>query len=711
MGLELFPKDRIVGVFRGFQEGGYEFKADLVLPYQADFQNRPMHGQFLLIQLETPDEAIMGRIASLSSEGRMAYGNGEEFSIRAVQESRDVPDDLRQQYLRYRVSVRILGVLRKTEDDKVKFAPSHRRLPHVGSPVAFPSDQVLREIVGHNIQGAKIGHFALGEFVYCGDSDDTELDGWALKCEPEVEIRFSIDKLVARRSFIFARAGYGKSNLNKLLFSALYQNTPLVQKRDKQVPVGTVIFDPDGEYFWPDDKGRPGLSDVPHLEDKLVVFTDRRAPSRFYQSFVAGGIRLDIRRLRPADIIAIALPPEKQDQQNVSKLKALDDNRWAELVDLIYLNGNDTTIEDMCRTLRLEIGRQDAEAIAARSNMSVIVRLFHDPSSQFMDKLLYCLSKGKLCVVDVSQMRGTQSLILSGLVLRRIFDKNQDEFTKQHPQTIPTIAVIEEAQSVLNDKASAAAPYVEWVKEGRKYDLGAVLVTQQPGSIPVEILSQGDNWFVFHLLSSADLASAKHANAHFSQDILNSLLNEPIKGQGVFWSSEGGTAYPVPLRVLSFNMIYKMTDPEFNRNPHDTFASQVEQRFASIVRRTSDPKESGNASNGGALGNLNQPNSSANTESIVKTTREDPLRSLEEKARERIENDEFIMNAINSEQGVAWGRIKAAIKEVVPDEMDDPGKIAYNLVPYVLASLLGEKNSKWETYRHETRNTTYVRAK
>ena len=62
---------------------------------------------------------------------------------------------------------------------------------------------------------------------------------------------------------------------------------------------------------------------------------------------------------------------------------------------------------------------------------------------------------------------------------------------------------------MLNEHASASEPYVAWVKEGRKYDLGALLITQQPGSIPVEILSQGDNWFIFHLLSAADLMSLK----------------------------------------------------------------------------------------------------------------------------------------------------------------------------------------------------------
>ena len=31
--LHLFPRDEVVGVFRGFQQGGLEFHADLVLPY------------------------------------------------------------------------------------------------------------------------------------------------------------------------------------------------------------------------------------------------------------------------------------------------------------------------------------------------------------------------------------------------------------------------------------------------------------------------------------------------------------------------------------------------------------------------------------------------------------------------------------------------------------------------------------------------------
>jgi len=113
--------------------------------------------------------------------------------------------------------------------------------------VAFPSGDVLREIVGHNICGAAIGHFALGEYIYCEGSKASSLEAGMQIRSPEVVVRFPVASLVSRRSFIFARAGFGKSNLNKLLFSTLYAETPTVTKRgDYQVPVGTVIFDPDG---------------------------------------------------------------------------------------------------------------------------------------------------------------------------------------------------------------------------------------------------------------------------------------------------------------------------------------------------------------------------------------------------------------------------------------------------------------------------------
>lgn len=700
--IQLFPKDQVVGIFRGFQQGGMEFHADLVLPYRNEFQNIPMHGQFLLVQLETSDEAVLGRIASFSSEGKLSFGSGEEFNIRAVREDRPIPEDLREQYLKYRVNIRVLGVLRRNGKG-LTFVPSHRRLPHVGSKVALPNEDVLREIAGHNIDGAPIGHLAFGEYIYAAGDKSFQSQEWMQVVAPEVLVRFPIESLVSRRSFIFARAGFGKSNLNKLLFSKLYETTPFVTKRaGKQVPVGTVIFDPDGEYFWPDDKGRPGLCDVPALEDKLVVFTDRKNPSPFYQSFVAGGIKLDIRRLRPGDVISIALGPERQEQQNVRKLRGLPQDRWESLVNLIDTNGNTAPLEDLCRLLDLDPQRQEAEALAARANMTSIVRMLHDKGSQLMDMLVHALSEGKLCVIDVSQMRGGQSLVLSGLILRRIFDRNQQEFTAADPKTIPTIAVVEEAQSVLNENAPAAEPYVAWVKEGRKYDLGALLITQQPGSIPVEILSQGDNWFIFHLLSAADLTSLKRANAHFSDDLLSSLLNEPIPGQGVFWSSVGGKPYPISLRALSFEKMFAMRDSDYSHSAGKTFAQSLRKTFSAA---TAHPTAARNAEPGGAGPLFRDAVDGDEPEAV------DVMATIEERAIAALKEARDLRQKLESANGTPWFGVQKFLIDNLPEHLEDRNQFAYNLVPKAMNSVFGQQPACWETFKNPDTGKTWIRVK
>src|SRR6266566_3399925 len=178
------------------------------------------------------------------------------------------------------------------------------------------------------------------------------------------------------------------------------------------------------------------------------------------------------------------------------------------------------------------------------------------------------------------RFRGPQGLALAGVILQRIFEHNQAEFTRKDPRGVPVIAVIEEAQSVLGSTAGQGeGPFVSWVKEGRKYDLGAVIVTQQPGSIPAEILSQGDNWFVFHLLAEGDLRALQKANAHFSDDLLSSLLNEPLPGHGVFWSSASQTPYPIPTRALLFEKAFGPADPLYNRPGVGCYASGLKAQL------------------------------------------------------------------------------------------------------------------------------------
>lgn len=710
--MKLFPKNSEVGVFKGFSEGGLEFHADIILKYHNDFQNIPMHGQFLIVGLEGDDEAVLGRVTAIAAQGKLSGSVGEDYGIRAMTEGRTVPEDLREQYLKYKIDIRVLGVIRITSGELI-FAPSHRRLPHVGSKVAFLSEDLLKEIAGHNIKNddgtdaAEFGYFALGEFIYsAGDKRLTE-EPWMHIKKPMVVPRFKINQLVSRRTFVFARAGFGKSNLVKLLFSSLYTNTPTVKKRgEKLVSVGTLIFDPDGEYFWPDDNDRPGLCDVPHLEDKVVVFTNKQGPSEFYQSFVAGNIKLDIRRLKPSDVISISLPIEKQSQQNIQKVKALNSILWARLVDVIYRSRNSTDLADIRAIILGEAqrdnDRQDVEIIAIRSNMSTIIGLLHDPSSQMKDKLFEALREGKLCVIDISQMRGQAGLILSGLILQQIFEHNQNEFTKKEPHSIPTIAVLEEAQSVLGNAGGSDSPYIAWVKEGRKYNLGAVLITQQPGSISGEILSQGDNWFLFHLLSSGDLQAVRHANAHFSNDILSSLLNEPIPGNAIFWSSSGGTPYPVPVRVLSFEKLYARKDRDYNLKGAKTYAIELNDLFEKELKVTKKD-----------IGDVIIETEKANTAGEIEVEGTGDYLKLALLSVVELVKKDIVFNSELKEKGKPWKGVIVYFQNKLPNTIDasERESIAADNMTYLLNSIFGE--GKWKTEKRDsksnpTQKTTWV---
>ena len=337
--------------------------------------------------------------------------------------------------------------------------------------------------------------------------------------------------------------------------------------------------------------------------------------------------------------------------------------------------------------------------------------MLHDPSSQMMDMLIASLKEGKICVIDVSQMRGTPALVLSGLLLQRVFDHNQEEFTKATPATIPTLAVVEEAQSVLgNVGSSGEGPYISWVKEGRKYDLGAILITQQPGSIAHEILSQGDNWFIFHLLSAGDLFSVKKANAHFSDDLLSTLLNEPIPGHGVFWSSAGGKSYPIPLRILSFENAYSPRDPNYGMPAVKTFAQELKKRFLAAISasRAVTPLSTPTVVPSPKVSDLfTTPEQDEQAEAegrvVAAEAPEDVLSTYSKAAIAKVAQDKTLTDRIRS-NGIPWKGVIDPLEQALPDVLNDRNKIAYDLVRQFMDEVFGA--GKWQTERRASKSSS-----
>jgi len=546
-----------VGIFRGFVESGQELVAELVAPYHGEYH--PMLGSFILVSINE-QEAILGRITKFFPVGAMTSMQGDEYLADMSRMGREIPEDLKETKLRYSVKIKLLGTvsLEKKEDTKkFKYHSSLRRLPHLGAEVFIPSTPLINFTCSVGLEKnnpTSIGHYCPGEDVFNG-----------LKGKPDIEVKFGVDKLQARRTFIFARSGYGKSNLVKLLIAKLYENPQ---------PSGLLIIDPQGEYSFQDEQGY-GLTDVPHLKNKIVVFTDRRYDDP-YTRWIAGRARLNLGDLISVDVINMCLPPGRQDTNYASAMRRLRGQRWADFVNLIYADGFRTE-EGAVRELGV-VGAKPDDIIR---NITPIVGFLHDPESLLISSILYHLSKGRIVIIDISMLTIENGYKLTGLVLNHIFKHNLERFTGERTEqqigVVPVIIVLEEAQNVLSvEDVREGNPFVRWTKKGRKYNLGSIIVTQQPGAIAQELLAQGDNFFSFHLISQYDLKALQRDNAHYSDDILTSILSEPIKGNVYFWAAPD-QPFVLSSYILNFEEYVKEQNEKLKGEEESSFQTPSEE--------------------------------------------------------------------------------------------------------------------------------------
>jgi DNA helicase HerA-like ATPase len=156
-------------------------------------------------------------------------------------------------------------------------------------------------------------------------------------------------------------------------------------------------------------------------------------------------------------------------------------------------------------------------------------------------------------VIDLSLRDSYDASIISTLLVRALFDHNKGNYTSgSESQVIPAVLFVEEAQNVLSDEfvKSQANPFVRCAKEGRKFGLGIVAITQRPSAISEEIRTQAENFFAFHLGTTDDIMALIKSNVNYEGVIARFLQAETIKGNLYMVTSE--QPFVIPIRVKRF---------------------------------------------------------------------------------------------------------------------------------------------------------------
>jgi hypothetical protein len=157
-------------------------------------------------------------------------------------------------------------------------------------------------------------------------------------------------------------------------------------------------------------------------------------------------------------------------------------------------------------------------------------------------------NKKPITILDLSGIPSSVLNDIIGICLRIIYDglfwsRNLPEGGKERPLLI----VMEEAHAYLNDnfQEMAASIVQKIVKEGRKYGVGAMIVSQRPSEINSTILSQCGTFFSLRLSNSTDRA---HINGAISDnlDSLTDMLPILRTGEAIIL----GEAVKLPMRTI-----------------------------------------------------------------------------------------------------------------------------------------------------------------
>jgi DNA helicase HerA-like ATPase len=533
---------------------GQKTTEDALLIYSSyeDAKASPKIGDFIVLTLRT--ESGIKYLARVEAEvyDEDPLFRSQDKTLVAVHYARIAERELserdKQKMFSYTYKVRMLGTF-EDKGTSISFTTAVRKLP----VVSYHARHLLPAEVKHilnmgNQAGVPLGFICVGE--------DIQKD--------KGEILFDVTRLKSKRTMVFAQSGFGKTNLMKVLLYHVIGNTGF----------GKLVFDLNGEYFSKTTSGTTGLGDVDddRIRKNLIVYSDRKVSNPKGYTF-AGKVQVNTHKhMTVGDILNFSAGFSEVMK---SFLLYLDDNQVEGFIKNInsYCDSPQNLYKDFPDFFGNKSEGDDKKADkSARGTIMAIrkrIRHFideggvHSSSSTLLEDTFKALKQGKTVVVDLSLRDSVDASIISTMIVRKLFEDNKRYYTDaKDEQVIPCVVVVEEAQNVLSDEQvrTSANPFVRIAKEGRKFGIGLVAITQRPSAISEEIRSQAENFFTFYMGNSDDIKALVKSNINYDGVISSFIQRETIPGNLYFVTSSH--PFVIHVRVVEFdnlvaNSLYK----------------------------------------------------------------------------------------------------------------------------------------------------------
>lgn len=520
---------------------GQKTTGDALLIYSSyeDAKASPQTGDFIVLTPKNEDGTkYLARVEAEIYDEDPIFRSQDKTLIAvhyARIAERELSDRDKQKMFSYTYNVRILGTFTDS-GSSINFTTAVRKLPTVSYIARHLNKREVEYILNYgNRAGIPIGYLCVGESVH----------------EEKGDILFEINKLRSKRTMVFAQSGFGKTNLVKVLLYHMIGDTNY----------GKLVFDLNGEYFLRGTRTY-GLGDIDEqkIRDNVVVYTDKKLPKNYDSHFIyRGKVRINMpRHLTVGDILNFGTGFSEVMK---SFLLYLDTQGVEDFV----LNINDYVSNpqklhikypDFFGSKKDASARKTIAAIRKRVSHLIDEGNLHSSASKLVEEVFEYLRQGKTVIVDLSLKDNFDASIISTILVRKLFDNNKAEFTSDNPEkVINSVVFVEEAQNVLSEEfvRSNANPFVRVAKEGRKFGLGLVAITQRPSAISEEIRTQAENFFTFYMGNSDDIRALIRSNINYDGVIAKFIQRETIPGNLYMVSSK--QAFALPLRVAEFEKL------------------------------------------------------------------------------------------------------------------------------------------------------------
>ena len=391
----------------------------------------------------------------------------------------------------YEVTVDVIGYF----DPRLGFM-NPRQAPDPGAKVYLATDATLITVINkkeqYSVGSAHVGHLLLRE-------------------AGAVPVSLDVKDLVSTHMAILAGTGSGKSYTAGVLIEEMLR--PYNR-------AAVLVFDPHGEY------------DTLGEMDSHPAFAADDGYSPTVKILKPDDVQIRISSLDYHDILTLL--PNMSDRQQAILNKAYgilrkhrrggEEYRWGvnDLIAAVY--EADSTVDDEGN----EKTGSSAPAIEWKLEKLARSPYFH-PFQHLAPKDLF--QPGQVTVLQMSEISQEEQQVICAAILRQTnqarMDTLKERITPQDETYLPypVFVLLEEAHRFAPAHEPARCKMIlrTILSEGRKFGVGVGLITQRPGKLDSDVLSQCMSQFLMRIVNPADQESLKYGVEAAGRDLLKEL--------------------------------------------------------------------------------------------------------------------------------------------------------------------------------------------